>query len=263
MKKLLPLIVALSLLSPLITEAAISFVQGTSTNCGTVTTCTLKFGSNSGAGNLYVVGIRTGSASLAAPTSVTSTQSDTFATTTQGFIATGLGNTWLYYAKNTSGSGAASTSITVNLPASVTLRFAIMEYSGLDTTSPLDVSTVGSSTTGTTLSVTTSTTNNASEVIVGLGTTQNAAGDNLTAGAGYTREVNGTCGSANCLAMEDQIVSVTTTTANTIFTNANSGAWGDIMATFKAQAAATSSGTALGPTLATLSGATVMGMTIQ
>ncbi len=212
-------------------HASISFVQATSTNCGTVTNCKISFPSNTNAGDLFVVGIRVGGGAGAAdPVTVTSTQSDTFVQVVEK-NQTSDGTGYIFYAKNVAGG---TTSINVHLSSSQSVRMSILEYSGIDTSSPLDATSTTSASSGTTLTVPTSSTSAANELIFGFGTTGNNVANSFTAGSGYTIRTSVSCGTATCIAAEDQIVSNTTTSANTKFTITNSDAWTDGMATFKA-----------------------------
>jgi glucose/arabinose dehydrogenase/PKD repeat protein len=92
----------------------------------------------------------------------------------------------IYYAKNIAGSGAGANRVTVTFDKAVAFAdIRIMEYSGLDQTSPLDVS---SSSAGTSSQATSgsATTRFARELIIGAGMT---TGEYTAAGAGFTTRI--------------------------------------------------------------------------
>jgi hypothetical protein len=165
--------------------------------------------SNVTAGSLLVMGITAGSAD--GVVSVTDTMGNTWTLVTS--IASADRKTWLYYAKN---AAAGATTITITFTASTfpDSVATIREYSGMNTTAPLDVSATGNSGTSyvTTLtSSATAATAQASELIIAVGgVSANTPGYSLGTGFGNLVSQNGfdlyTSGF-----MEDKTVSATGT----------------------------------------------------
>jgi hypothetical protein len=125
-------------------SAAIAFVQVNAATVSSANTETLAFASNTTAGDMILVGFDMASGS---PTSVTDTQGNTFVqvgstlTNPNGHLAA------LYYAANIKGG---ADSVTVNISATANfLQEYLTEYSGVATSSPIDVQAgaVGSSST--------------------------------------------------------------------------------------------------------------------
>ena len=115
-------------------NAAISLVQHASKDAGTASSSSLAFPSANLAGNWIGVVIRAGLSGEAF--TVTDSRGNTYRKAVQ-FNETGNGNTLgIFYAENIA-SGANT--ITVTDTAASTLRYAILEYSGLATANSLDV----------------------------------------------------------------------------------------------------------------------------
>ena len=132
----------------------------------------------------------------------------------------------IYYAKNIKAAAAGSNKVTVKFNRSVPFPdVRILEYSGLDAASPLDV-TVSASGTATAVSTATVTTHSASELLVGAGTTSQRF---TAAGSGFTSRV--VTGHGNIA--EDRTVTATGSYRATGTQNAT-GAWVMQLATFKA-----------------------------
>src|SRR5690349_8810264 len=130
----------------------------------------------------------------------------------------------IYYAKNIAGG---STTVTVSFnPAAASVDVRVLEYAGLDTTSPLDVTAaaVGSSTTASSGSATTTAAN---ELIFGADT---IATGTPGPGAGFTTRI---ITSPDSDIAEDKIVSLTGSYSATAPVSP-SGYWVMQMATFKA-----------------------------
>jgi hypothetical protein len=198
--------------------AAPAFVQSTSTAAGTIavnaTSASEAFFSNVTAGDLILAFIRwQANVNTSSITSVTDNHGDTFV---PAFPA-------LYDASNTSPSvgsqlwyalnavGGATTS-TANFSTSTNgngVRMAVLEYSGIATSSALDVVTTTVQLVGsTTFYSGFVTTNFANELLIG-GFSANTS-HNCTAGSGYTkREPNGVFTLPYCL--EDRTVVATGT----------------------------------------------------
>jgi glucose/arabinose dehydrogenase/PKD repeat protein len=131
----------------------------------------------------------------------------------------------IYYAKNITGSGAGANRVTVTFDKAVAYAdIRIMEYSGLDQTSPLDVS---SSSAGTSSQATSGSaaTRFARELIVGAGMT---TGEYTSAGTGFTTRI---ITNPDADIIEDRNVTATGTNSATATQTA---IWLMQMVTFKA-----------------------------
>ena len=175
------------------------------------------------AGNLNVVAVGWND-TTSTVSSVTDSRGNNY--TQAGTTLTGSGmRQAIYYAKNIA---AGSNTVTVAFnQAAAFVDVRVLEYSGIDTTSPLDV-TAGAIGTGGTPSSGAATTTSASELIVGAGmTTSHFSG----AGAGFTSRV---ITSPDGDIAVDRIVSAAGSNSATA-TLSYSGGWIMQMATFKAK----------------------------
>ncbi len=198
-------------------------VQHAGIDCGTASTCNLKFTSNTTAGNMIILALRVGHA--LGTVTVTDTNKNNYVQAVTKSNPNDIHQLYLFYALN--GASAADT-VTVKVSTSnPTVRMAILEYSGVLPTGALDQvsSAVGS---GTAVSSGSVTTTAAHELLIGVGA--NANGAAWTAGSNWAVHD----APANKLADEDQIVTTTTTTAAT-FNLSKSDIWTAIVATFKTQ----------------------------
>lgn len=152
---------------------------------------------------------------------------------TQGTTIRGI----LFRCSNISGSGAYT--ITISSGTAAPTAVVVAEYSGLDNSSPVDVTPVtrGSTTTNPNTALNITTTNANDLLICGYGdlSSGNAA---FTAGSGYgLRQSQGNGGSFFVGAYEDQIVSSTGTYANG-FTYSPFQTYVEIQAAYKASSGA-------------------------
>ena len=109
----------------------------------------------------------------------------------------------IYYAKSIAGAAANANTVTVTFSAAATAPdIRILEYSGLNTTAPLDV-TAAASGSGTSVSSGSATTTSANELILGA-TTVSAATSGV--GSGFTKRIQTVPDSD---LVEDQIVTAT------------------------------------------------------
>ena len=158
----------------------------------------------------------------------------------------------IYYAKNIA---AASNTVTVNFnQAAAYPDVRILEYSGLDPTSPLDV-TAAAAGNGTSASSGSATTTSANELIFGAG---NTAHDFTAAGTGFTSRVINIFGNI----AEDKTVS-SSGSYNATATNIP-GAWVMQMATFRPAGQRTNPAptvTAISPSSGSASGGTAVTIT--
>lgn len=207
------------------TGATPTYVQGTDGATNVSNPCVLTaFGSNTTAGNLIVVSIK----STAAITSVTDASGNTYYLATSK-LATGLDNE-IWYAYNIVGGVKPVITVTSSSGGD-TLAVVAQEFSGIQSDSnPLDKTAVGSGTGGTVTTANTATLSQADELVVG-GICDFAASP--TAGSGYSNlrvKVDG--GGGNYAAIESKVVSATTAVAATFSGPASN--WSACVATFKA-----------------------------
>ena len=136
----------------------------------------------------------------------------------------------IYYAKSIAGAAANANTVTVTFSAAATAPdIRILEYSGLNTTAPLDV-TAAASGSGTSVSSGSATTTSANELILGA-TTVSAATSGV--GSGFTKRIQTVPDSD---LVEDQIVTATGSYAAT--STVTGGTWVAQMATFSASPSA-------------------------
>lgn len=201
------------------TRAAIGFVQSTSTSIAASPT-TLSFTASNTAGNLIVVGVQ--SWNFAASVSDSRGNTYTLATST---TSAGGNLLYVFYAKNIA---AGANTVTVTGPTGGNID--ILEYSGLDTATPLDQvkAATGASGNPDTGAVTTAAAN---ELIFGFA--QIDANVVSGPGTGFTQRENAGNGEAS----EDKTVAATGSYNATFVSGASANAWAAIIATFKAAAA--------------------------
>jgi hypothetical protein len=223
--------------NPAASATGIDFVQansGPSTIQPSNTSVSVVYSNAQTAGNLNVVAVGWGDATSAI-SSVTDAKGNTYTRAVGPTSNTGLQQS-VYYAKNIA-SGSNAVTVKFNQSAAYP-DVRILEYSGLDLTSPLDVTAAGTGN-GTSASSGSATTTSTNELIFGAGTT---AGTAFTApGSGFATRIVNIYGSL----AEDQTVSTAGSNAATA-TNSG-GAWVMQMATFKA------SGSSPAPTVTSIS----------
>ncbi|MDR3519800.1 MAG: DUF5018 domain-containing protein, partial [Candidatus Pacebacteria bacterium] len=135
-------------------------------------------------GNLIAVGCGSNDSTAIASTTVTDSAGNTF------ILATSTGDNnfhnaiGMFYAKNAIGN--ASDTITCNVNATSYMSINVLQFSGLSTTSPLDVAASTQGSAGTSITSNTFSTSQANEVIVAFSTVQSAAPTTFTQGSGYT-----------------------------------------------------------------------------
>ncbi len=205
-------------------SGTIMFVQvasGPSTIQASNTSVAVAYVNTQTAGNLNIVVAGWGD-TTSSISSVTDSKGNTYTRAVGPTTGTGLQES-IYYAKNIVG-GTNTVTVKFNQAAAYP-DVRILEYSGLDPTSPLDV-TAAATGTGTTASSGSATTTSANELIFGAG---NSAHHFTTAGSGFTERVINIYGSI----AEDKVVSSTGSNAATATNSA--GYWVMQMATFKAK----------------------------
>jgi hypothetical protein len=206
--------------------AGITLVQHTSKDAGTTASSSLAFTTNNIAGNWIGVAIRAGQ------TGQTFTVADTRGNTYRNAVQlneTVDGTTLaLYYAENIAGgSNTVTVSDTI---AGGTLRFAILEYSGVAVANSLD-GTASAQGSGTTPSSGTTTTTASGDLVIGLISAAN--GVTFTAGNGYAIQDRLPASPNTKLVTEDQRQAAAgPVTAGATLNAADS--WGAVVSAFRA-----------------------------
>ena len=214
---------------------SIALVQHAGLDAGSTTTGSLAFTTNNTAGNFIAVAIR-GGFSNAQVFTVTDTNANTYKQAAQVGYAASAVTQAIYYAENV--KGGANT-ITVTMSVAGPLRFDILEYSGVATSSSLDGTAVGTSTSSSPATGNMNTTIGGDLLLATVGTTNSAT---FTAGTGYTiRDLVPAPPNTKHIA-EDQIQSAAgTVSAGT--TLGASDSWGAVLAAFKPAAGGGGAGT--------------------
>jgi RHS repeat-associated protein len=205
-------------------SSSISLAQHTSKDAGTVSSSTLAFTSSNTAGNWIGVAIRAGA--LSETFTVSDSNGNTYHEAIQTNQTADADTVAIYYAENIH-SGANT--ITVSVPSAVTLRFAILEYSGVATSSSLDV-TAGAQGSSTAPNSGSATTTANGDLLLGAILTSGPA--TYTAGSGYTIEERVPAAPNAKMIAEDRILT-TAGTASASASLAASDLWAAVMAAFK------------------------------
>jgi len=177
--------------------SSIKLIQSTGIDAGTNTSASLPFTSSNTAGNFIAVAIRAGQSGQVF--TVSDSRGNTYRKAT-GLSLTQDGETiGIYYAEFI--AGGANT-VTVSDTISATLRFAILEYSGVAISNSLDAAAAsqGHDTTPTTGNISTSQSN---DLLLGEITT--ASLETFIAGTGFTIEQSVPAAANTKLIVEDQI----------------------------------------------------------
>jgi hypothetical protein len=204
--------------------AVITLVQHRSLESFGTPLSSLAFTANNGAGNFIGVVIRAGGGAGQVLT-VTDVRGNTYRRATQ--FNSGTDNTFgIYYAENI-GSGANT--VTVSTTLAVSLRFAILEYSGVAASSSLDgaVAAQGSSTAPSSGNLTTTTNG---DLLLAAVTTELEA--TVGAGTGYTIEDSVPAAPNTKLIAETRILATAGTSAATA-TLPTADQWGAALAAFR------------------------------
>ena len=207
-------------------SGAITLVQHASKDAGSTTSSTLGFATNNTAGNWIAVCIRAGA--LNEVITVSDSRANIYRKAVQ-FNQTADGITGaIFYAENI---GAGANTVTVSDNISGTLRFSILEYSGVATSASLDVATAaqGHSTAPSSAPSVNTTANG--DLLIGTMMTGN--NQSFTAGSGYKIEES-VPGPGNAkLIVEDQIQSISGAATATA-TMGSADDWVAGLAAFKA-----------------------------
>jgi len=217
----------------------ISFVQVKSATATSASSITAAFTAAQTAGNLNVVAVMWGD-TTSTVSSVTDSRSNAYTLAVGPSAANGLTSA-IYYAKNIA-AGSNTVTVTFNKAAGWP-NINVMEYSGLDTATPLDVVSSASGS-GTTANSGSATTTSATELIVGAG---NPVTTFTAAGSGFSNRIINSFGGIS----EDKIV--TSTGSYNATATMTSGGWIMQMAAFRASG---QGGSNPAPTVSTISPAT-------
>ena len=183
--------------------AAISYVQGNySDPQSSQTTVTVPFTAAQTAADLNIV-VVSWKDSTATIRQITDSKGNTYTRAVGPTVVSGIASQSIYYAKNIASAAAGTNSITVTFSAAAkNPDVRIVEYSGADTSSPIDV-TAASSGTGRTASSGSATTTNATDLIIGANV---ALAITSGPGTGFTKRL---LSSPQGNIVEDQSVTVT------------------------------------------------------
>jgi hypothetical protein len=203
---------------------SIRFVQVKSAGATSGSSVAATFTAAQTAGNLNVVTVMWGD-TVRTVSSVTDSKGNAYTLAVGPTKTTGLTST-IYYAKNIA-SGSNTVTVAFNGTAAYP-NVNVMEYGGLDTASPLDISTAATGT-GTTANSGSAQTISANELIVGAG---NPSSVFTSAGSGFSSRTINTFGGI----AEDKIVSSAGNYNATA--TLTSGTWVMQMAAFRASTSA-------------------------
>lgn len=210
--------------------ALVQTKAGTKT-AGTGTTLTATWTSNTTTANLIVVGICTDNGTNSV-TSITDSQSNVYTKITESNVSTGGFNVSLWYAKNI--TGGTTPTVTATLIAGTIAGMICREYSGIDTTDPLDKYAIAPDT-GASASPNSGATGTQTEInnlVIGFAGSGDSS-NTYTAGAGYGNAVTQGVGTTLDLGMEDKILSNSTSAQTATFSITVSSFWACAVATFK------------------------------
>ncbi|HKT46929.1 MAG TPA: hypothetical protein VJP87_05330, partial [Candidatus Acidoferrales bacterium] len=208
------------------TGSGIKLVQKASLDAGTSNSSSLAFPSNNAAGDFIAVVIRAGKTGQVF--TVSDTHGNVYKQAALRNMSVDTDTIAIYYAENiASGANTVTVSDTV---AQGTLRFAILEYSGVQLANSLDtaVSAEGTSSNPSSGNATTAW---GGDLLLGEIITANAA--TYTAGANFTIESLVPAAPNTKLAVEDRIQAAAGTASATASLG-GADAWGAILAAFKA-----------------------------
>jgi len=203
---------------------SIALVQHISKDAGTTSSSPLAFNANNTAGNFIAVVIRAGKSGQAF--SVSDSRGNVYKQAIRFDMTVDAETLGIFYAENI--AGGANT-ITVSNTILGTMRFAVLEYSGVATSNSLDVSAVAE---GTSASPATSTvtTNFSGDLLLGEIVTANPASFN--SGSGYTIEERVPVEPNTKLIVEEQRQSIAGAASAGASLGASDG-WGAVLVAFR------------------------------
>jgi hypothetical protein len=176
---------------------SITLIQHTSKDAGTTSSSTLTFASKNTASNWIAVSIRAGAANE--NFTVTDTNGNTYRKAIQFNLTVDRDTIGIFYAENIAGG---TNTVTVSDTGLATLRFAILEYSGVATSGSLDVVAVTQGNSANPNSGSVTTTANGDLL---LGAIMTADAETYTAGIGYRIEESVPAEPGTKLITEDQV----------------------------------------------------------
>ncbi|MGB9404207.1 MAG: hypothetical protein WCA98_11755, partial [Candidatus Acidiferrales bacterium] len=208
--------------------AAIKFVQVNSATPQTATSpVTVNYASAQTAGDLNIVVVGWNDSTATVKT-VADSSGNVYALAVGPTVQTGLATQAIYYAANILAAAANANTVTVTFSvAAKAPDVRILEYSGLATASPLDVTAAAMATTGTSTNSGSATTTYANDLVFGANLVQTGT---TAAGSGFTKRI---ITSPDGDIAEDEIVSSTGSYSATA-PDSPSGAWIMQMAAFHA-----------------------------
>jgi hypothetical protein len=210
-------------------NASPTLVQHASKDAGSTLSSSLAFSSSNTAGNWIGVVIRAGRSGQGF--AISDTQGNTYqqAIIFSQTLDTPSGDTFaIFYAENIA-AGANSVTVSQSLSNS-TLRFAILEYSGIATSNSLDTTSVAAAQGNGTSASSGNATTAAGNLVLGAVMTANGA--TYTAGSGLTIEELVPAAPSTKLIAEDRIQAATGAVSATA-TLSSSNSWGAAVAAFK------------------------------
>jgi hypothetical protein len=213
---------------------AIAQVQAPTIKDTTAAGTTLAYASNVTAGSFLCMGIRIGGAGADQTVTVSGTGSETWTRAIHRFDAA-FGMVDIWYMENTASSTAYT--VTVTFSTSTTIRMSIHEYSGVATSSSVDQTNSGQGDSVPTSGYDITTTNANDLIFAAMG---NQAVDTVSAESGYTLRVQNPAAPNTRMAVQDQIVSATSTYHGAFSETQDVGStprWIACIASFKAVAA--------------------------
>lgn len=208
-------------------QAYIQSVSKPSTGVSPMTS--LAFGSSTTTGNLIVVTVSDNGGVTNGITSVTDSKGNTY--TKIPNESDGSSTLSMWYAKNITGGASHTVTIAWNTSLVSQASFIAQEFSGSDTTSPLDRYTSAHSTSTTPSSGATPTTTTDAQLVV-AGVAYFSTNTTTTLGSGYSNLASTGITNAN-VSMESKVISSAAAQTGT-FTLAASKSWAAGVATFKA-----------------------------
>ncbi len=209
------------------TPTAITLVQHASADAGG-TSASLAFPSANAAGDLIAVAVRAFTANQTIAVSDSNGNSYARAVAVNNASDDTLA---IFYAPNIA---AGANRVTVSVSASASIRFAILEYAGLATASPLDV-TAARALSSSTPDSGVATSSSAGELYLGVFSTQSYR--TYTAGNGYTIREAVSAAPSTALMVED-MVQATAGANSASATLSSSDIWAGAVAVFKPQGGA-------------------------
>lgn len=175
---------------------SITFVRSAGTDCGAAASCALAWPAANAAGNLLVLALRVGPG--AGTPAVSDSKGNAYSLAVSQTDTADGQKSYLYYAQ---GVAAGANTTTVSVPSAVTLRMAILEYSGIKTSGALDKTASADGPSGSAVIQTGSLTPSSNnQLILAMGTTGTNS-NTFTAGSGYTLRAT-----TNKLGVEDRVL---------------------------------------------------------